>query len=59
MGFDQYHEPSNELSQETRTLARRIASQIEGAEWRAEFQHILFRAGDILELVENAEKTAD
>lgn len=26
MGFDQYHEPANELSQETRTFARVIAS---------------------------------
>jgi uncharacterized protein len=26
MGFDQYHEPANELSQETRTFARMIAS---------------------------------
>ncbi len=26
MGFDQYHEPASELSQETRTFARMIAS---------------------------------
>jgi len=26
MGFDQYHEPADELSQETRTFARMIAS---------------------------------
>ncbi len=26
MGFEQYHEPANELSQETRTFARIIAS---------------------------------
>ncbi len=26
MGFDQYHEPADELSQETRTFARIIAS---------------------------------
>lgn len=26
MGFEQYHEPANELSQETRTFARMIAS---------------------------------
>ena len=32
MGFDQYHEPPNELSQETRTFARMIASLIEEAE---------------------------
>jgi hypothetical protein len=32
MGFDQYHEPANELSEETRTFARMIASVIEEAE---------------------------
>ncbi len=32
MGFDQYHEPPNELSQETRTFARMIVSLIEEAE---------------------------
>jgi hypothetical protein len=32
MGFDQYHEPPSELSQETRTFARMIASLIEEAE---------------------------
>jgi hypothetical protein len=32
MGFDQYHEPPDELSQETRTFARMIASLIEEAE---------------------------
>lgn len=32
MGFDQYHEPPEELSQETRTFARMIASVIEEAE---------------------------
>jgi uncharacterized protein len=32
MGFDQYHEPANELSQETRTFARIIASLQEEAE---------------------------
>ena len=32
MGFDQYHEPANELSQETRTFARMIASLSEEAE---------------------------
>lgn len=104
MGFDQYHEPPNELSQETRTFARMIASLIEEAEainwyeqrmsiendvqakaimanaqkeefkhfgmnlefllrrrheWRAELQRILFQEGDIVELAEKAEKTAD
>src|SRR6476469_1895278 len=32
MGFDQYHEPPEELSQETRTFARMILSLIEEAE---------------------------
>ena len=32
MGFDQYHEPANELSPEVRTFARMIASLTEEAE---------------------------
>jgi hypothetical protein len=32
VGFDQYHEPANELSQETRTFARMIASLAEETE---------------------------
>jgi hypothetical protein len=32
MGFDQYHEPPDELSQETRTMARMFASMTEEAE---------------------------
>ncbi|HET7321221.1 MAG TPA: hypothetical protein VFI96_01920 [Longimicrobiaceae bacterium] len=32
MGFDQYHEPADELSQETRTYARMVMSLIEEAE---------------------------
>jgi uncharacterized protein len=32
MGFDQYHEPPEELSQKTRTFARMIQSLIEEAE---------------------------
>jgi hypothetical protein len=32
MGFDQYHEPPEELSKETRTFARMITSLIEEAE---------------------------
>src|SRR3954451_12656146 len=32
MGFDQYHEPANELSEEVRTFARMITSMIEEAE---------------------------
>ena len=32
MGFEQYHEPANELSPKTRTFARMITSLIEEAE---------------------------
>ena len=32
MGFEQYHEPASELSQDVRTFARMIASVIEEAE---------------------------
>jgi hypothetical protein len=32
MGFDQYHEPPAELTEETRTFARMIVSMIEEAE---------------------------
>lgn len=32
MGFEQYHEPANELPSKTRTFARMIASLIEEAE---------------------------
>ena len=32
MGFEQYHEPANELPQETRTFARMITSLTEEAE---------------------------
>ena len=32
MGFDQYHEPAGELSQEVRTFARMVKSLIEEAE---------------------------
>jgi hypothetical protein len=33
MGFDQYHEPPNELPQETRTFARMMASLAEALGW--------------------------
>lgn len=32
MGFEQYHEPANELSEKTRTFARMMVSLIEEAE---------------------------
>ena len=41
MGFDQYHEPPDELSQKTRTFARMITSLIEEAE------ALLFRASTL------------
>ena len=101
MGFEQYHEPAAELSQETRTFARMIVSLTEEAEainwyeqrisveresearaimrnaqqeefkhfamdleflirrtpkWRAALQEVLFKAGDIVEHGEEAEK---
>ena len=43
MGFDQYHEPPSELSQEVRTFARMITSVIEEAEaisWYEQRIHI-------------------
>ena len=36
MGFEQYHEPAAELSGETRTFARMIASLGEKAEEKAD-----------------------
>ena len=47
MGFDQYHEPPEELSPEQRTFARMSASPTE---------KVLFTEGDI---VEEAEEAAD
>lgn len=44
MGFDQYHEPPEELTQQTRTFARK---------------GVLFHDGDIVELGEKAEEAED
>jgi len=41
MGFDQYHEPPEELSQEIRTLARIFASLTEEAEAIGWYEHRL------------------
>jgi hypothetical protein len=41
MGFDQYHEPPEELNEETRTFARLITSMIEEAEAIAWYQQRL------------------
>jgi len=104
MGFDQYHEPPEELSEETRTFVRVIQSMIEEAEaidwyvqrlavekdeearsvmqqaqteefihfgmdlefllrhtpvWRNIMRNILFKKGDLVELAEKAEETAE
>ena len=104
MGFDQYHEPANELPEKTRTFARMIAALNEEAEainwyeqrisveknkaakaimknaqkeefkhfgmnlefllrmkpvWREILRGILFKDGDIVELGEDAEESAD
>jgi hypothetical protein len=104
MGFDQYHEPAADLSEETRTFARMIASLGEECEainwyeqrisieknkeakaimedaqgeefkhfgmdlefllrrkpkWRGILKGILFKAGDIVENGEAAEKAND
>lgn len=43
MGFDQYHEPPEELSQPVRTFARMIKSMIEEAEaidWYEQRMHV-------------------
>jgi uncharacterized protein len=43
MGFDQYHEPPSELSEEVRTFARMIKSMIEEAEaidWYEQRLHV-------------------
>ena len=104
MGFDQYHEPPEELSAQARTFARMIVSLQEEAEaiswydqriavetddearaimqnaqqeefkhfamdlefllrrtpkWQAAMRKVLFTAGDIVELGEEAEEAAD
>jgi hypothetical protein len=41
MGFDQYHEPPEELNEESRTFARLITSMIEEAEAIAWYQQRL------------------
>jgi uncharacterized protein len=58
MGFDQYHEPANELSAEARTYARMIASLTEEAEaigWYA--QRISVEADEAARaIMENAQQ---
>jgi len=58
MGFDQYHEPPEELSQETRTFARMIKSLIEEAEaidWY-EQRISVEKDGEAKKIMENTQK---
>jgi uncharacterized protein len=58
MGFDQYHEPADELSQEVRTFARMIKSMIEEAEaidWY-EQRMAVEKDKDAKKIMENAQK---
>jgi uncharacterized protein len=74
MGFEQYHEPANELSEQSRTFARMIVSMTEEfkhfgmdlefllrqkPKWRATLQDILFKDGDIVGLGEHGERDED
>ena len=58
MSADQYHEPPNELSQETRTFARMIASLTEEAEaigWYAQ-RIALEKNAEARAIMQNAQK---
>lgn len=58
MGFETYHEPPEELSQQTRTFARMILSMIEEAEaidWY-EQRISLEKDADARKIMENAQK---
>jgi len=58
MGFDQYHEPAEELSQEVRTFARMIKSLIEEAEaidWY-EQRISVEKDNDAKKIMQNAQK---
>jgi hypothetical protein len=59
MGFDPYHEPPQELSEETRTYVRVIQSLIEEAEAIDILRNILFKNGDLIELAKHAEETIE
>ncbi|MBV9878920.1 MAG: hypothetical protein JO180_00410 [Gemmatirosa sp.] len=58
MGFDQYHEPPDELSQETRTFARMIASLTEEAEAIGWYEQriALEKNADARAIMHNAQK---
>ena len=58
MGFETYHEPPEELSQETRTFARMVLSLIEEAEaidWYEQRIHVE-KDKDAKAIMENAQK---
>jgi len=58
MGFEQYHEPPEELSKETRTFARMIQSMIEEADainWYAQRMDVETDK-DAKAIMENAQK---
>ena len=58
MGFEQYHEPPEELSQEVRTFARMIASLIEEAEAISWYEQRMSveKDKDAKAIMENAQK---
>lgn len=58
MGFDQYHEPPKELSQEVRTFARMITSLIEEAEAISWYEQRMSveKDKDAKAIMENAQK---
>ena len=58
MGFDQYHEPPEELSEETRTFARMLTSLSEEAEainWYAQ-RISVEKNKDAIAIMKNAQK---
>jgi len=58
MGFDQYHEPPNELSDQVRTFARMIASLTEEAEAIGWYEQriALEKDPDAKAIMQNAQK---
>jgi hypothetical protein len=58
MPFDQYHEPASELSEETRTFARMIASLVEEAEAIGWYEQrlALEKDSDARAIMRNAQK---
>ncbi len=58
MGFEQYHEPANELSPETRTFARMITSMTEEAEAIGWYEQRLSveKDRDAIAIMKNAQK---